>query len=370
MFYLAVKPKTKFVFLQVMNLLRYLLLPFSLLYGLVIFVRNKLYDWDVFSTHRFKLPVIAVGNLTVGGTGKTPHVEYLLRLFSTRYRVATLSRGYGRKTTGFLLASDALTAFDIGDEPQQYYKKFKTVTVAVDENRVHGINQLLQLNTVPELIVLDDAYQHRALTPGFSILLSDYAHLYCDDVLLPYGRLREGKAGAKRADCIVVTKTPAVLSPTEKQTIVNKLKPLPHQRIYFTYLRYAKLVPLFAAVPVPSELKRYSAIVLTGIAKPQPLLQQLATEFNSLTHINYSDHHVYTAAELEGLKQQFNALANPNKLIITTEKDAMRLLVPELSELLKQLPVYYLPIEVAFHGDAVDFDQQLLLFAEKSTTDR
>jgi tetraacyldisaccharide 4'-kinase len=348
-----------------MKLLKYLLLPFSLLYGAVIFVRNKFYDFKLLpSTYFDQLPVIVLGNLSVGGTGKTPHVEYLLRLLTPTYRVATLSRGYGRKTSGFLIARPALTALDIGDEPKQYDQKFENIIVAVDEDRVHGITTLLQLTDSPHVVLLDDAYQHRALKPGFSILLTDYAHLYCNDHLLPVGRLRESRAGAKRADCIIVTKAPAALSVSERIAIINKLKPLPNQQVYFTHLRYGAHHPLFNKTQqLPDKLNNYTVLVLTGIADPAPLLEQLKPQFQQLLPLSFPDHHLYSVADLMQLTRQFEAITNPNKVIITTEKDAMRLLIPELAMLLQHLPVYYLPIEIVFNDDGSDaFDKKVIDF--------
>lgn len=353
-------------------MLKYLLLPFSLLYGAAVLIRNKLYDYDWLTSTSFTIPVIAVGNLTVGGTGKTPHVEYILRVLRRHYSMATLSRGYGRKTKGFLVADAYLTALETGDEPQQYFRKFKTITVAVDEDRVHGVNTLLKLTNAPQVIVLDDAYQHRALKPGFSILLTDYTSLYADDWLLPTGRLREGKAGAKRANCIVVTKTPATLTEEQQTAIIRKLNPLATQSIYFTYFRYGQLTALTpAAEQLAPDLEKSTAIVLTGIANPQPLLKHIISQVAALIPVIYTDHHVFTAAELQKLSEQFNAITSPHKLIITTEKDAMRLLVPKLHSCIKQLPIYYLPVEVTFQGDkAITFEKELLEYVKRDNRNK
>ena len=223
--------------------MRILLLPISFVYHIVLAIRHKLYDWHILKTTRFEKPVICVGNLKLGGTGKTPHTEYLIRLLKNDYRVATLSRGYGRKTKGFKLAESTSTYEDLGDEPLQYFKKFHDIQVAVDEDRVDGVTHLLREQGV-EVVLLDDAFQHRSISAGLNILLTEYQRLYMDDYLFPTGTLRDVRSAAKRADIIVVSKAPKDLDESERQRIVGKLKPSKVQKVFFSYLEYAALQPL------------------------------------------------------------------------------------------------------------------------------
>ena len=227
--------------------MRKLLLPISLIYSFVLFLRHKLYDWHILKSKSFDIPNICVGNLNLGGTGKTPHIEYLVRLLSEKYRIAVLSRGYGRKTKGYVLANDSHNHYDIGDEPMQYFKKFNDIKVAVDENRCKGIEKLLKENQPPQIILLDDAYQHRKIKPGLNILLTDYYNLYSNDHLVPAGNLRDIRKAAKRADIIVVSKSPNVLTPYYKKDVEDSLKPLPHQKIFYSYIEYQEFVPFNTA---------------------------------------------------------------------------------------------------------------------------
>lgn len=332
-----------------MILLKLLLLPFSLIYGLIVKVRNLLFDIGVLKSVVFKLPVICVGNLSAGGTGKTPHVEYLIRLLQERKKIAVVSRGYLRKSKGFVLADENSTVAMVGDEPMQYINKFKNVLVAVDENRSHGIRTLMAEHPEMNAVVLDDAYQHRYVKPGLTILLTDFHSLYSNDYLLPAGRLRESRNGAKRADVIIVTKTDPVFSPLSKRAVLEKIKPLPHQKVFFSYVTYGSPVPFFSGL-APLRFNQINTIVLfVGIANPYPLEQYLKPFCSELIVLRYKDHHQFTEKEIDDVKTTYNNQFTKRKVLITTEKDAMRLHEPSLFQLLKGLPIYYIPIQVSFH---------------------
>jgi tetraacyldisaccharide 4'-kinase len=340
------------------NLLRKLLLPFSALYWLVTAIRNLLYNWGVYKSHSFSIPVVAVGNLSTGGTGKTPQTEYLIRLLGNKYRLATLSRGYGRNTKGFIIANDTASAQTIGDEPYQFYSKFSNITVAVDANRVNGINQLLAQPEKPEVILLDDAYQHRRARAGFYILLTAYGDIYPDDFILPAGNLRESRTGAHRANVIVVTKCPPDLSATEQQRIIKKLQPKPSQKVFFTCIAYHDFVHSGNAEMSAGAVKNTPKVLVAGIAKPQPFFDYLKSDTDVIKE--YPDHHAFTNAELNELNQ----LAQ-TKIIITTEKDYMRLKgkLPENS-------LFYLPIKSRFLSGGDDFDNTILNYVGESTGNR
>ena len=314
--------------------LRLFLFPFSIVYSLIISIRNKLYDLRIFKTTTFDLPIISVGNLSTGGTGKTPHIEYLVSKLSNNYKLATLSRGYKRKTKGFLLAKDSHTALEIGDEPKQFQTKFPNIDVAVDSNRVNGVEQLLKNRPDLEMILLDDAYQHRKIGRSINILLTEYSNPFFKDYILPMGNLRESRFGYNRANIIIVTKSPTVLSPLDIRRVKAEIQPKPYQEIYFSYISYGKPVPLTEAAKALGKIKLedFAATVLTAIAK----------EVNS---INFPDHHYFSDTDLEKIKQKFDELLPTNKILITTEKDAMRIDI----EKTKDFPIFYIPIKIKFH---------------------
>lgn len=347
-----------------------LLYPISLVYGLSTYIRNKLYDFGVFNSTEFKLPVISVGNLNVGGVGKTPHVEYLIRLLSTEFNVATLSRGYKRNSKGFYLATSESTIFDIGDEPLQYKTKFDNISVAVDENRVRGIKKIKEIVTETNIVVLDDAYQHRSVKPGINILVTDYSKLYINDLVLPSGRLREWAIGSNRADIIVVSKTPEILSPIDIRRIKSDLDPKPHQEIFFSFTKYGNLIPFTEAsnqIDCAKE-KNCSVLLVTGIAKPSPLFYHLKNHYSIVEHIKFPDHHNFNSNDLLTIKNSFNDLFGNNKLIITTEKDIMRLSLPEIKNQIEELPIFYQPIEICFHGnDKIEFNEKILKYVRANT---
>ncbi len=333
-----------------MKHLRKLLLPFSLPYGLATVIRNFLYDRGVFKSYSFDIPVIAVGNLSTGGTGKSPMTEYIIRLLKDNYSVATLSRGYKRKSKGFVLADSTATAETLGDEPYQFFTKFPEIQVAVDADRVNGIERLLKLENKPEIIVLDDAYQHRKVKAGFYILLTAYGDIYADDYILPAGNLRESRSGAKRADVIVVTKCPKNLSAGEQKKILHKLHTKQWQQVYFSYIDYDdKIYSENTALDVNAVFEMPKVLV-AGIAKPQPFFDFLKGGAEDC--MRYPDHHNFSDKEI----QELNYIVN-DKIIITTEKDYMR-----LKGKLPADRLFYLPIKSGFISGNEDFNNKLLQF--------
>jgi len=299
-----------------LQLLRKIAFPISLIYALVVYVRNFLFDVGVFSSKTYKTPTICVGNLSVGGTGKTPMTEYLLRILSNR-KTAVLSRGYKRKSTGFYLAGPESTVLELGDEPYQIHQKFADVTVAVDADRRNGIEKLESLVN-PDVIVLDDAFQHRKVKPTFSILLTTYHNLYVDDWYLPTGSLRDAKKEAKRADLIIVTKCPESLQESERTKFIGKLRPKSHQKVLFASLKYQNFVTDGGGDNIQlSELKGKQLALVTGIASPEPLVQYLKSQGIACKHFEFGDHHHFTDKEIDQFKG--------HEMILTTEKDFTRL---------------------------------------------
>ena len=320
-----------------MNLLRKALLPFVPLYFLVTWIRNKCYDLRIYSSTSYDFPVICIGNLSVGGTGKTPMVEYVIRLLLNQSKIAILSRGYKRKSKGFLLAKEGHNAEDLGDEPFQIFSKFKDILVAVDANRRNGIEKLRNLNPKPEVIILDDAFQHRKVKAGLNILLTAYDDLFYKDILLPTGNLREPISGKHRADVIVVTKCPKNLNEKQKKDIIKKIKPKTHQTVCFSHIKYSDKVYNHI---VNVNLKSLSNFTLvTGIANPKPLVNYLYNLDFNFEHLEFDDHHDFSKAELDLLSEK--------EMILTTEKDFVRL---KKDERLKE-KLFYLPIEIDINND-------------------
>lgn len=320
------------------SILKYVTLPFALIYGIIVFIRNKFYDWKIFDSIEFSLPVICVGNLTVGGTGKTPHIEYLIELLSSQFATATLSRGYKRQSRGFKIATESSNARDIGDEPFQYKSKYSNINVCVAEERMTAIPQLLQQHPNIQLILLDDAFQHRTVRAGLSILLTDYERLYTKDYIMPFGLLRESKKAAARASVIIVSKCPQNLSLEEKEKLTNEINPLPEQQLFFSSIEYKNLYPL-THLHSPTT---YETVVLlvTGIANPSPLEKHLKAQFKIVYSLPYKDHHYFTFDDLDEVKKAFDHINAKNKIIITTEKDAARLMLLKEKILQMQLPIY------------------------------
>jgi len=350
------------------RLLRLLLLPFSVIYGIVVMLRNKLYDYGIFASTRFDIPVICVGNLVVGGSGKSPVTEYLVTLLGDR-KIAILSRGYGRDTKGFLYADEQSTAKSVGDEPLQFYHKFPQVTVAVCEDRVAGINQLKANH---DIILLDDAYQHRRLRPGFSILLFEFQKLQRIQLLLPAGNLREPFWGYKRADILLVTKSPEQISAAQRQVCTGKFGEADRKDIFFSAIRYGDMVGLFTKETFSmGTLQNKTIFLLTGIANPKPLLNHLEQHSAAILHHDYPDHHTFSSQNLIKLVEAFHQHPEKEKIILTTEKDAQRLFDVTIKELLLNLPVFYLPIKIDVEADRKkEFDQKILKYVSDTTRNR
>ncbi len=336
-----------------MNLFRKILFPFAILYGFITSIRNFLFNKGILASYSFELPIIVVGNLSVGGTGKTPQIEYLIRLLSERYTIATLSRGYKRKSKGFVLANANATAETLGDEPYQFYRKFPSIQVAVDADRKNGIEQLLIQDKKPQVILLDDAFQHRKVKAGFYILLTAYDDVFVDDFLLPTGNLRESRSSAQRANIIVVTKCPTTLSETEQAQIKQRIKSYSDAPVYFSTIAFDENVQSsIASVPV-ATIQQSACVLLAGIAKPASFFNYLGNSVSIF--LTYPDHHHFTESDILHIKQQAG-----DKMIITTEKDYVRLKDSELKDQL-----YYLPIRTSFMVDSNEFDTAVLDYLKK-----
>lgn len=345
----------------ILSILKYLILPFAIIYGFIVFLRNKLYDWKIISSIHFSLPVICVGNITVGGTGKSPHIEYLIELLSIQYKVATMSRGYRRVTRGFKVADQNSTARDIGDEPYQFKSKYPQITVCVAEERMTAVPLLLQQQQDTEIILLDDAFQHRTVIAGLNILLTDYDRLYTKDYIMPFGLLRESRAGAKRAEIIIVSKCPNNLSILEKEKLRKEINPLPYQQLFFSTIRYKNIYPLTSFHK--NIDKNTHVLLVTGIANATPLLLHLKNDFSDVHHLPYKDHHYFTFDDLEEIKETFGNINTDNKIIITTEKDAARLMLLQEKILENQLPFYAQAIGIDILFDEQEkFNEEIIRF--------
>ena len=328
------------------NTLKYILLkPLSVLYGIGVGLRNKLFDLGIFHSHKCGLTTISVGNITVGGTGKTPHAEYLLEYLSKRVSTAYLSRGYKRSTTGFRIADEKSTASTIGDEAYQIYRKFENVTVAVDGNRINALKKLQQHKAEPKVVVLDDAYQHRKLHPDLNILLIDYNRLTYRDLMLPLGELRESSENTDRADIIIFTKCPDTMQPVDMLSTRTQINPFPYQTLYYTSLSYGEPKGLFTDKKI--ELYGKEVLLITGIAQPQHLHKHLEQYASLITALKYPDHHRFTSYDIQKIAEDYEELANGNRVIITTEKDAARLISMEIPESIKN-DIYTIGIEIEF----------------------
>lgn len=331
---------------QLFSFVKIFLYPLALIYGAVVWLRNRLYDSGVFASIQFSPPVISVGNLSVGGTGKTPHVEYLIRLLQYRFKVATMSRGYKRRTQGFLLADENTNALRIGDEPMQYHMKYPELVVSVAEERITGIPSLLQKRPDVEVVLLDDAYQHRSVKPGVNILITDYSKPFYKDHILPIGTLREKRDAYKRADVIIVSKCPPALDKATADDMKAKINPLPHQQVFFTAIQYDAPYDLLTKEPV--SLIDTNAILVCCIAKPEPLVKYVQSLSKDVHTISYADHHYFLNADLEEIKAAHKNWDKPNKLVVTTEKDAARLLLHEDKLRAWGVQIAVLPIVVSF----------------------
>ncbi|MCX6234568.1 MAG: tetraacyldisaccharide 4'-kinase [Bacteroidetes bacterium] len=353
-----------------MVIVKILFYPLSLIYGLAGCIRNILFDIGILPSTTYNFPVISIGNLTVGGTGKSPHIEYLIRLLQDKYNIATLSRGYKRSTKGFRLVDVDSTTEQVGDEALQIKRKFRGIIVAVDENRRRGIQLIKEKFPEIDIILLDDALQHRYVKPGLSILLTDYHNLFTTDHLLPFGTLREPRFGCKRADIVIITKTDKILSPILKRNLSEEIHPEPYQNLHYSYLDYGNLIPL-SGTPVEEndiEKKKYSSILLVvGIANPYPLQDHLKKMCTDLVTVQFGDHHRYTVDDIHRIREEYDKMYLKNKIIITTEKDAMRLQEPLLKEHISGLPIFYIPVFVTFHKTiSTSFDRLILDYVSKT----
>lgn len=329
-----------------MKLFRKLLFFLTPLYYLITVVRNILYDLSFYKTTKFQVPTIGIGNLAVGGTGKSPMVEYLIDLLSKKYSIATLSRGYGRNTKSFIIANEKSTHSDIGDEPLQFYNKYNNIIVCVDNNRVNGINNLLQINKPPSVILLDDCFQHRKLTLGLSILLTDYSNLFSNDYVLPFGNLREPASSSRRADIVIVTKCPKNIDEIRKNKIKNKLNLKLSQKLFFSSIEYSKSVIFNNTKTQFNNFIKDKFILVTGLASSDQIVDYLANNKCDFEHKEFNDHHDYILKDFEKV--------NPSLNILTTEKDYAKLI-----KILPKRKIYYLPITVNIDSNKL-FDKLIL----------
>lgn len=344
------------------------LLPLSWIYGLAVRLRNLLFDIGVLKSRSFVTPVISVGNITVGGTGKTPHVEYLVRLLKDDFKVAVLSRGYKRKSKRFVLADSDSTAAAIGDEPYQMHSKFPDIRVAVDKKRCHGIDTLCAEKPDTDVIVLDDAFQHRYVKPGINILLVDYNRMIHHDKLLPAGRLREPQSGKKRADIVIVTKCPATLRPMDYRVIQKTMDLYPFQALYFTSIRYGMLTPVYCGEERKlATIKHENVLLVTGIASPKQMKADLEAHGANITPLTFADHHCFTDSDVVLINTKFSEM-QPPKIIVTTEKDATRIFgIKGLSDEVRH-NMFVLPIKVEFMLDSKEkFNEYIISYVRKNS---
>ncbi|WP_315254176.1 tetraacyldisaccharide 4'-kinase [Segatella oulorum] len=350
------------------------LLPISWIYGLGVGIRNQMFELGILKQHCFNTPIIAVGNITVGGSGKTPHVEYLINLLKDKLQLSVLSRGYKRKSHGYQLAQSGSTAREIGDEPYQMKKKYPYIHIAVDKKRVNGIKHIINDEAThdTDVILLDDAFQHRYVKPGINILLIDYHRLIIYDKLLPAGRLREPQSGKDRADIVIITKCPKDLKPMEFRVLTKAINLYPYQNLFFTTIDYQDLTTLFdSEQPAPSlhQLSDTSVLLLTGIASPKQMILDLTPKVKQIQSLAFPDHHAFKKKDIERINNTFQAIKG-KKIIITTEKDASRLEhCTELSEEVKR-NLYVLPIRIQFMlNQEEEFNQKIINYVRRNSKD-
>lgn len=349
------------------------LYPFSALYWIITGIRNFLYDSGLIKVQEFSIPVICVGNISVGGTGKTPHTEYIADLLRKDFNIAILSRGYKRKSSGFRFADQSSASWDIGDEPLQMHRKLQGVTVAVDSNRVRGVKTILKERPGTGVIILDDGFQHRRINPGFSIILCDYSRPMIKDHLLPYGNLRESIHGMNRADIILITKSPEDISPIQRRIIVKETNKRPYQNLYFTSIRYEKPVNVFTgSEPVRDIMDETSAenrgiVLVTGIANPEPLYRYLSKRAGEIIHLSFGDHHRFTEKDIRKITDAWASLNSQDKYLLTTEKDAVRLReFANFAEPIKTF-FYFIPVGINFlNDDREEFDNIIIDYVRKN----
>lgn len=342
------------------TIFKLLLAPFSLLYGIIVAIRNYFYKIGLLKSIEFNVPVISVGNLSVGGAGKTPHIEYLIRSLHEYIDIATLSRGYKRKTQGYREVQLYSTAEEVGDEPLQFKRKFPEVKVVVSESRTYAIPQIMQGSPNSQLVLLDDAFQHRAVAPGLNILLTEYEKPFFNDYLLPSGRLREWRSAYQRADVVIASKCPPVMNEAQKEVFRQRINLQPHQQLFFSYYQYQS--PYFLLNPSYELVfeKDMDVLLISAIAGTDYLINHLTQEVGTVRILEYEDHHYFTPFDMGNLKTSFNNIGSEKKVIVTTEKDAMRLELHRDFIRENELPIFVLPIEVQFHFDEGEaFDQKV-----------
>ena len=352
------------------------LYPLAWLYGMAVYFRNWLFDFDFLKSKEFDVPIISIGNITVGGTGKTPHVEYLVNLLHEKFEVATLSRGYKRKTKGFRSVNINSKVLEVGDEPLQIKSKFPNVTVAVCEDRVFGAEKLLNIKNeiIPDVVLLDDAFQHRRITPGINILLIDYNRQLKEDMLLPVGRLRESALQMRRANIIVFTKCPNEITPIMRRILMADVELKPYQNLFFTTLDYQKLEPVFSAKQISNhfyEDKAFSLLIVTGIASPKPMHKYLKQFADYTETLVFNDHYSFKNEDITKIMLKFESIDSANKIIITTEKDAMRL--KDLANLTDEFKnaLYYLPVKVKFlDNEGKEFNKKIFNYVGENKSNR
>lgn len=339
-------------------LVKILLLPFSFLYGLGVSLRDTFYRKGLLKGVEFDVPTISVGNLSLGGAGKTPHIEYLIRLLKDYIHVATLSRGYKRKTKGFLFVEPGNNADHVGDEPLQFKRKFPDIAVSVAESRTFAVPKIMMEYPDTQTILLDDAFQHRSIKPGLNILLTEFDHPFTRDWLIPSGRLREWPSAYQRADILIVSKCPPELPSQQREAIISELKPFSYQKVFFSYYTYQTPYHILRPSLKVQLNKNMDVLLICAIARTDYLLQHLEAQVNNVTVLEYEDHHYFSKYDLAHLQKTFHEMPSDQKLILTTEKDAMRLEMHRPFIIEHRLPLFALPIEVAFHdNDSAIFDE-------------
>lgn len=358
-------------------MLKIFLYPFLVIYGIIVFIRNLLYDWDILKSKEFDVPVVSIGNITVGGTGKTPHVEYLAELLREKFEVVTLSRGYKRKTSGFRIVEVSSKVSEVGDEPLQIKRKLPDITVAVCENRVRGVENILKMaeEKPPDVIILDDAFQHRRIFRGINILLIDYNRPVTTDKLLPVGTLRESAGQMRRANIIIFTKCPEdEVTPIMKRILKKDIRLMPYQDLFFTTFRYQNIQPVFPETESITDFyksRKYSVLIVTGIAFPDLIPEHLEPFSSEMDTIYFPDHHNYSKKDIRLITNRFNKIDSANKIIITTEKDAIRFMeMEDLDEELKN-NLYYLPVSVKFlDNEEKMFNKKILKYVGENKSNR
>ena len=344
------------------SITHFLLFPLSFIYGIITSTRNLLFDFGFFKEKTHPIPIICIGNLSVGGAGKTPHTQYLYDLLKIKYQVAVLSRGYGRKTSTLQIVKITSKASNVGDEPLQLKQNNPECLVMVEKNRNKGVQHILQNFPKTEIILLDDGYQHRWIKVGFNILVTSFSSPYYDDYLMPLGRLREGKIGVTRANAVIFSKSPENTNPTLKKGMLEKLNLFSHQKAYFSVIKYHKFKSIINNTDI-EELDKYSITLVSGISNANPLIEYLKESGHSINHLEYSDHHNYSLHDIDNILAKHRAEESTKKLILTTEKDATKL--RQFSHHFKDINFYYIPIEIKIDQSEI-FKKQILDYVEKN----